>query len=765
MPSKENAPELLLERLKTLDSWLASKTNLFDGRLQESFHDEISALEKNIQDAREKARKLRIGIIGQVKAGKSSFLNTVIFDGEQVLPKAATPMTAALTKLSYSEIPKAVVHYYSQAEWSSLEEANREFEARLEEAYEKYKREQEQVQEQVPDEKPKRNLLSKISSSNANQKKLLKKEEYEKIFREGQSKRLQAGRELVGMVTDRGILSKIDTEEELEGTSTGNLMETLKEYVGAGGEYTPIVSYVELLLPEEQLRDLTIIDTPGLNDPIRSREYKTQKFLRECDVTFLLSPCSQFMDEATIELMDHHMPDAGIQKIVVVGSKLDSGVCNCKGKNMSFREAWGSSVRIYLNTFGNNIKLAEQRAGNNRGVIATIRKNKEQPIFFSAMCYQIDKILKSGKAPAPGTEEEKSYENLQLFAGFQDDALFTMSGVQKIKDSIQKVLESKEELIAGKNGTFCESAWQNALALLNQIQNNAIQNRERLNELSEDSLQELEERYKLMAGILNSSRIKISALFEIAGNDAEKSANRIRNECGNRKSDFVTLKPRVYTHEIPYDVSEWFGLVKRHYTTIEKTEVVKTSQVETNINKYTACCNEIVDNRFSLLFNQEKLERQLRKAIIEACEQSNCQDNYDNIEPQLRMVLSKISTPPQFSIDSSEVIDKLERSYPYGMACDDDISKLEMFQTKLLNDIARKVEEQINSAVREIKHTMTAQAATFADIVAKGLEAEKKKLKDQLKDKKAYLQKFDDFIPQLAEEKIRLGQENFYGGQ
>ncbi len=45
---------------------------------------------------------LKIGVVGQVKAGKSSFLNSLFFEGETVLPKASTPMTAGLTILEYS---------------------------------------------------------------------------------------------------------------------------------------------------------------------------------------------------------------------------------------------------------------------------------------------------------------------------------------------------------------------------------------------------------------------------------------------------------------------------------------------------------------------------------------------------------------------------------------------------------------------------------------------------------------------------------------
>ena len=51
----------------------------------------------------EKEGVLRIGIVGQVKAGKSSFINALLFDGNDILPKASTPMTAALTVIKYSE--------------------------------------------------------------------------------------------------------------------------------------------------------------------------------------------------------------------------------------------------------------------------------------------------------------------------------------------------------------------------------------------------------------------------------------------------------------------------------------------------------------------------------------------------------------------------------------------------------------------------------------------------------------------------------------
>ena len=78
-----------------------------DGKAKQ---DDIAGLEKLISNFRLKVgdffrqeRKLNIGVVGQVKAGKSSFLNTLLFDGQEILPKASTPKTATLTKMEYAE--------------------------------------------------------------------------------------------------------------------------------------------------------------------------------------------------------------------------------------------------------------------------------------------------------------------------------------------------------------------------------------------------------------------------------------------------------------------------------------------------------------------------------------------------------------------------------------------------------------------------------------------------------------------------------------
>ena len=86
---------------------------------------DISSIKKSFiaktDDFFREDRKLNIGIIGRVKAGKSSFLNAMLFDGKPILPAAVTPKTATLIRIEYDEENKIEVEYYSVNEWKEIE--------------------------------------------------------------------------------------------------------------------------------------------------------------------------------------------------------------------------------------------------------------------------------------------------------------------------------------------------------------------------------------------------------------------------------------------------------------------------------------------------------------------------------------------------------------------------------------------------------------------------------------------------------------------
>ena len=119
---------ITLENYKTVFSDLENKVNqIGDGgidRIKEAL-DKIKSKAAEICKGGDTLCKdnsiLKIGIVGQVKAGKSSFLNSLFFNGENVLPRASTPMTAGLTVLRYGEKNEFEVEYYNREEWQTFE--------------------------------------------------------------------------------------------------------------------------------------------------------------------------------------------------------------------------------------------------------------------------------------------------------------------------------------------------------------------------------------------------------------------------------------------------------------------------------------------------------------------------------------------------------------------------------------------------------------------------------------------------------------------
>ena len=112
----------------------------------------------------------------------------------------------------------------------------------------------------------------------------------------------------------------------------------LSDYVGSKGKYTPLVKYIELGLNKDFLKDIDIIDTPGLNDPIVSRSMLTKDFLAQCDVVLILSYTGQFLSAQDMQLISRTLPGEGIRHAVLIGSKFDYALRTHNSVAMAMRE-------------------------------------------------------------------------------------------------------------------------------------------------------------------------------------------------------------------------------------------------------------------------------------------------------------------------------------------------------------------------------------------------------------------------------------------
>ena len=351
--------ELTIDNYKTFFSTFNEKINAIPTKGNRTLENAIKALKDEFDDKEHGSDNLladnsvlKIGIVGQVKSGKSSFLNALFFDGENILPRASTPMTAGLTVLKYGDTNKFIVEYFSEKEWKLFEDKAEEY-----------------------------NKLIQIGKdNNKDNNPNLTDSDIEKML--GIDETMKSAKEMVSKCTRsaRANIQKVPKKEEKSFGHYSELQNILEDYVGANGRLTPIVKCLTLELNDERLKDLQIVDTPGVNDPILSREKRTHQFLQECHGVFLLSNSTSFFSATDVNFLVNRIGSQGIGTVVLIGSMLDAGLMDASGK---YKDDLGNAIEYVKNSLK---KQYEQNIQNSDF-------NGDDPIldFNSSIGYSIAK--------------------------------------------------------------------------------------------------------------------------------------------------------------------------------------------------------------------------------------------------------------------------------------------------------------------------------------------------------------------------------------
>lgn len=272
------------------------------------------------------SKLLKIGIVGQVKAGKSSFLNGLFFGGKDVLPKAATPMTAGLVIIQYAPLNSYEVDYYTKEDWSIIENEHKFF------------IEKEESLKEIFSDKSELEIKDKI------------KTEYPILYTSNELfvKASPEAKRKIGAET-----------ENIRFSDYTELQEKFEKFVGAEGVYTSVVKSITLNINDENIKDIQIVDTPGINDPVKSRERRTEEMLRMCHGVFLLSYGGSFFSQEDYSFVEDKIGEQGISKVVVLASKCDSLLLDMAGKYrnnlqgaldhiiIGLKDSWEDKKKIY----------------------------------------------------------------------------------------------------------------------------------------------------------------------------------------------------------------------------------------------------------------------------------------------------------------------------------------------------------------------------------------------------------------------------------
>lgn len=721
-PAKANA---YLQQARQIEQTLSEHQELFDEGKFLDFQSVTTTLETEIQRAQQDARKLSIGIVGAMKAGKSSFLNACIFGGKDVLPKAATPMTAALTRIRYSETPQATVHFYERKDWEKIEDNAQKYDANLNNAYDTYCR-----------------------AHAGSTERTLSLQEYERtLFHQNVSEVLKSAKELTQMVgSNSAILEHLGDADVLD----GDIMAKLQDYVGVHGRFTPIVNYVELEVNLPELEDLEIVDTPGLNDPIVSRSYATRQFLRACDVVVLLSPCSQFMDANTVGLMANGLPDNGVRKVIVVGSKLDSGLLNePKG---SFSVAYKNALNSYKGQFSRTIQQAMRNNSRRVGILEKI--GESELCFVSSTCSSMARKQKQHQPLSPA--ENLVLQNLHSnFPDFDETLLSSIGGISKVLKTLEAVRQQKAEIIHGKNNTLLETAQINHLRALDKIQQELSSSRTTLkNSTSEQLLQ----RTEAIQQVMESSRGKLMYIFDGAAIGCKNKVNQLLPQLTLEQQNHQRLDVQTSSEEHHgVEGTGLFGLIKEHYSYTVTNNRVDVSEVVTNLEHHASTCQNTINQEFQYVFNREQLSHRIVEVVLDAFRKSDMEFDEDDIRLPLQNVLNELSSP-EIRFDYTTYIDKVESQFPSGYAENDDIHKLKSLQTRLLNEIDQDMGQQLTAALQMAANMLNKQAVTFADRIQELLCGELEKLQGQIQERETYLAAYQQFDKTIQQMKKQLAQ-------
>ena len=170
---------------------------------------------------------LQIAIVGTIKAGKSTFINA-LFE-ENIASTDVTPETASLTKFKYSSQNKLLVKFCSREEWKELWESVEEAERRT-----------------------KTNIFRK---------------EFEK-----------SGAKSI----ENDYLGKSD--ETIEVSNIEDLKNRVKEYTSKNSKIHYFVKELTVYLNNDNMpKDVTIVDTPGLDDVVDYRSKITRDYIKKSE--------------------------------------------------------------------------------------------------------------------------------------------------------------------------------------------------------------------------------------------------------------------------------------------------------------------------------------------------------------------------------------------------------------------------------------------------------------------------------------------------
>lgn len=248
---------------------------------------------------------LQIAIVGTIKAGKSTFINALFEDN--IASTDVTPETASLTKFRYSTKNKLEVKFYNKTEWDEL--------------WESVKKSEEKTKTKI--------FRDEFESSGAENI----KNDY------------------------IGASDKIEEVSNIE-----ELKKKVKEYTSKTSEIHYFVKELIVYLNNENIhKNVTIVDTPGLDDVVDYRSKITRDYIKRANAVIVCVDSSSLRNDeyVTITRVFENIGD-DFYKVMILGTQIDN-------KNNP-KEAWEKQIEEWKKYLRDKYKNEDLLKNNIIGV-------------------------------------------------------------------------------------------------------------------------------------------------------------------------------------------------------------------------------------------------------------------------------------------------------------------------------------------------------------------------------------------------------------
>jgi len=690
--------EKIISKIGALDKYKDYLSNSSDIA---EFNESLKNLKSSLDEKRQEGRIFQLGIVGQMKTGKSSFLNEYLF-GEEILPTAATPMTAALTLIKYADKDEAVIEFYNKDDWNAIEENDK-----------KYKKEYERAKKEARDEAEK-----KGRSFN------------EQGFKfEDVDSTLKGSHEIYENFQEKGLSRDLLGEKRtIKITDKKNILEDLREYVGSKGKYTPLVKMTTLYINDDRIKDYIIVDTPGTNDPIISRGQKTKEFLGKCDYIVFLSYSSQFLDNNDNAYIKEQLPSEGKKDILILASKFD----NQLSQESVFEDVDGNIEAAYEEERKKLSKKLNRWSEEFKKDKNPLDLSKSELEFQSTMLYRIYKNFDN----LSGIEKEifdrlkEDYNN----STFTKELLKDLSGMPAVEKKISNILLRKEEIMKNGIKDLLDGKRDSLSKILEKIRKGF---EERKFELSDVGIKDVENK-------INNLQVKINSLSsEIKNsvrNERENFDQKLKDEISkisNTKDRYSSLQTQSRSYEEEVDVEKgWFSSWK--FWPHTETKTVRRNETFINIQdsieqiiSFAQDTADRIERTSERLISKNVIKRAMRDGIIDLFEL----EDRPKVVSVIDNYIQNISIP-EIKFDVNKYRDIVLSKYGSSYSQEKDINFIEGLHNKALLTIIEDTEKSFTDVKEKLNSVLEEIEENIVNELKEGIEENLNEFKKQLENQK-----------------------------